>query len=167
MFKVIDLNDCPSNRWTGGQTKELFIYPPGSTYRERNFKFRLSIATTDVDESNFTNLPKIKRVLTILNGKLKLIFNREKEINLAPYEILHFSGEDEVKAFGKVKDFNLMLNGCKGDLNRKPFSKLEKHTFVFAYLISQEKFIITDEKSIEVDEKEDAIYGYILRDNIK
>ena len=58
--------------WSGGTTTELFIYPEGATYEDRNFKFRLSIATVESETSEFTPLAGVKRTLMLLHGELTL-----------------------------------------------------------------------------------------------
>ena len=42
------------SEWSGGKTKELAIYPPKCRYADRDFIFRLSSATVELDESDFT-----------------------------------------------------------------------------------------------------------------
>ena len=58
--------------WTGGQTKELAIYPPKSKYLDRNFIWRLSSATVETEESDFSKLPDYDRVLMVLEGEVVL-----------------------------------------------------------------------------------------------
>lgn len=54
--QVLTEHDYKTGTWVGGTSKQLFIYPPGGSYPDRNFKFRLSIATTSKEESTFTKL---------------------------------------------------------------------------------------------------------------
>ena len=42
------------SRWSGGNTRELAIYPEGAEYLDRDFLWRLSSADSDKEESSFT-----------------------------------------------------------------------------------------------------------------
>lgn len=115
--KLIKENDYITTEWSGGKTTQLFIYPEDSNYDARNFKFRLSSATVELGESEFTKLEGIHRFITPLNGELKLTHNHKDYINLKPFEIYEFDGGINTTSYGIVKDFNLMLgNGVKGEL---------------------------------------------------
>lgn len=46
-IKTIRKKQCKVSAWSGGITKELYIYPEGSSYLSRNFKWRLSSAQVD------------------------------------------------------------------------------------------------------------------------
>lgn len=114
-FKKITGDQIKSSSWSGGTTNEIYIYPEEGDYKARNFKWRISSATVELEESTFTKLPGVHRYITTLSGDLKLVHNGEKETVLRPYDINSFSGEIETRSFGKVTDFNLMLNeGIKG-----------------------------------------------------
>ena len=114
MIKKIE--NFVQSRWSGGVTTQLYIYPEDSSYSDRDFNFRISIATSDVEQSKFTYLPNIKRYLSILKGSLELTHeNGDKKI-LEPYEIYSFDGGIPIEAKGVVKDFNLMLKNCDGEL---------------------------------------------------
>lgn len=105
------------SNWSGGKTTELLIYPKTATYSERNFDFRISAATVEVEESVFTNLPKIKRHLMVTEGKTRLVHKDKYEITLNPFEKDSFMGDWETKSYGKASDFNLMMaEECYGDL---------------------------------------------------
>ncbi|TCU71613.1 HutD protein [Tissierella praeacuta] len=115
--KLIKENDYITTEWSGGKTTQLFIYPEDSNYDARNFKFRLSSATVELGESEFTKLEGMHRFITPLNGELKLTHNHKDYINLKPFEIYEFGGGINTTSYGIVKDFNLMLgNGVKGEL---------------------------------------------------
>lgn len=109
-LKKITRDKIKSSSWSGGTTNEIYIYPEESDYKTRNFNWRISSATVELEESTFTKLPGIHRYITTLSGDLKLVHNGEKEIVLRPYDIHSFSGEIETRSFGKVTDFNLMLS---------------------------------------------------------
>ena len=56
-YQIIKAESFTTSPWNGGSTTELFIYPMTSKYTSRNFHFRLSTATVNVEESTFTSLP--------------------------------------------------------------------------------------------------------------
>ena len=66
-------------------------------------------------ESTFTKLEGIKRIISILEGKMELSHKNRYNITLMPYEIDRFIGDWDTSSKGKVKDFNLMLKDCDGD----------------------------------------------------
>ena len=97
-----------SKAWSGGTSTELFIFPPTSSYEQRDFDIRLSRATIDVAESKFTSLPGISRILMILSGSVYLTLDGKEKIKLHPFNQLAFAGGQEVIALGKCSDFNIM-----------------------------------------------------------
>ena len=104
------LNSFKATQWSGGNTTELFIYPPTSSYSERNFGFRLSTASVEVANSTFTPLPGFERNLLVLDGKMSLTYNGETHETIAKFEVATFDGGWETKSEGTCTDFNLMTN---------------------------------------------------------
>ncbi|MBK6834471.1 MAG: HutD family protein [Bacteroidetes bacterium] len=124
--------------WSGGTTTELFIYPEEAEYSERNFDFRISTATVEVEESNFTQLPGYKRILMILQGELFIEHKNQHNKILQQYQCDEFHGEWETKAKGKVVDFNLMMKvGWNGSLSIDTLSADANKS----YLYNESKFI--------------------------
>lgn len=116
-IKIIKKDEFITSKWSGGKTTEMFIYPKGSNYESLDFKCRISSATVELEESQFTKLKKVNRFITTLNKELKLTHDSQNYIELKPYEIYEFDGEISTSSIGKVVDFNLMLaNGAKGYL---------------------------------------------------
>lgn len=116
-----------TSTWSGGKTTQLFIYPENSNYNKRNFKVRISSATVELEESNFTKLVGVHRFITPLDSNLKLTHDGETFRDLEPFEIYEFDGSLMTTSFGKVKDFNLMLaNGAKGGLRSFHVSENEE-----------------------------------------
>ena len=109
-IKVIKKEKLSISKWSGGTTTQLYIYPENELYENRNFKFRISSAKVDLEESTFTKLPNIKRKIMILDGKLKLVHENHHEITLEKFDQDTFYGDWNTKSYGKVTDFNLMLN---------------------------------------------------------
>lgn len=119
--------DFVTSKWSGGSTTELYIYPPQSVYREGNFKCRISSATVEVEKSEFTSLPGVKRYLSIFSGELKMVHGEKEEVILEPFEVDCFDGGVPTVSYGKVVDFNLMLkNGADGEMQVKEMQAEEK-----------------------------------------
>lgn len=114
-MRVITEENMNTTEWSGGKTTEMLIYPQSSTYAERNFRFRISSATVEEESSIFTELPGIERHLVVLDGEIDLKIEKQ-EFHLAPFESIVFQGGDKTSSKGKCVDFNLMLNGCRGNL---------------------------------------------------
>ena len=98
--------DFKTSNWSGGITTELFIYPREADYKKRDFLFRLSSATVDLDRSDFTPLPGFFRFISPLNGDLKISHDEKNFTKLKPYEVYAFDGGAKT---GRVRDFNLMV----------------------------------------------------------
>lgn len=118
-MKIIHLcaEDFKTSTWSGGTTTELYLYPEEGSYAQRDFKFRISSATVDLEESDFTLLPGVERFITPLEGSFSLTHPGCAAVDLPtlakPYR---FSGEIPTHCVGKATDFNLMLKGCGGKM---------------------------------------------------
>lgn len=117
-MKKLNQSSYNTTEWSGGTTTELFISPEGSNFKERNFDFRLSIATIEVSSSDFTQLPETNRTLLLLEGELKLIHENHHESFLMPFSQDTFDGGWNTHSIGIAKDFNLMTKGkTKGNVH--------------------------------------------------
>ena len=101
--------DYITTRWSGGATTELLIRPRGAVYGQRDFLFRVSSATVELDESTFTPLPDYDRLIATLEGEIDLIHDGGDSIHLRPYEVHAFDGGSATRSYGRCRDFNLML----------------------------------------------------------
>lgn len=148
-------DDYITTEWSGGKTTQLFIYPEDSSYKELNFKFRLSSATVELEKSEFTKLEGVYRFITPLDNELKLTHTHKNYISLKPFEIYEFDGGLDTTSYGRVRDFNLMLmNGIKGKLESiyidKEYLLVEeissdfKEVFYFIYAYKDEIYIDVD-----------------------
>ena len=108
-YRIIKPEEYETGVWSGGTTTQLAIYPPGASYADRNFMFRLSSATVDTEQSEFTHLPDYDRWLMIFEGSARLVHSSEREVTLNPYESDAFDGGISTVSFGRVTDYNLML----------------------------------------------------------
>lgn len=117
-IKIIRKPEQLTNIWSGGTTTQLYIYPEDADYSKRNFMWRISSAKVDAEESEFTNLPGIWRLIMVLEGEMTLEHKGHHSVHLKPYEQDSFSGEWTTHSRGRVRDFNLMMaEGCRGYLN--------------------------------------------------
>ena len=101
--------DYRVSRWSGGETREFLLFPESASYAGRDFLWRVSSATVELPESDFTPLPDYRRFLTPLSGALKLSQDGGPFRTLGALEVLPFDGGAETKSRGEVTDFNLML----------------------------------------------------------
>lgn len=116
-FIVRKKAEFQTSRWSGGSTTQLYLYPENSSYSEGNFQCRISSAAVEVDKSDFTSLPGVKRYLSIFEGNLEMVHGEADRVCLQPYEVDCFDGGVPTVSFGRVTDFNLMLkNGAEGKM---------------------------------------------------
>ena len=101
--------DFSVSKWMGGKTKELAIFPPDSKYIDRDFIWRLSSATVELEESDFSKLPDYDRVLMVMEGSAVLTYDGKKSIRLKELEQDSFDGGAKTKSYGKITDFNVMV----------------------------------------------------------
>lgn len=108
-------NHFHTSQWSGGTTTELFLYPEGGSYAARDFLFRISSATVELRESDFTALPGVERYITPLAGSFTLTHPGLPPVELTPLTAPYrFSGGIATHCVGRATDFNLMLKGCEG-----------------------------------------------------
>ena len=98
-----------TSTWSGGTTTQIAIGPEGAVYANRDFLYRISSATVDLEQSDFTALPDYNRYISTLEGEIDVVHNGGQPIHLAPYSIHFFDGGADTKSFGRCRDFNLML----------------------------------------------------------
>ena len=141
-FEILKKEDFTTNRWSGGDTTEFYIYPENRSYKEREFLFRLSRATIEIEKSDFTPLHNVKRKLFLLDGQLELIHENHHSKLLNPLEFDTFSGSWNTKSIGKATDFNLMMKGntsghysCIQTKNKVRVSESLMSDFTFIYVI--------------------------------
>ena len=108
-MRIIKREHCSVSHWSGGKTSEIAIVPPESLYANRDFLWRVSSATVEVEESDFTPLPDYQRWLVLLEGSLLLSHGGGHPFQLEPYSVHAFDGGEATHALGCCRDFNLML----------------------------------------------------------
>ena len=104
--------------WSGGVTNQLAIAPEGAVYADRDFLWRLSSATVELERSDFTPLPDYNRWLSVLEGEIRVKVGEEEPFVLSPLGICRFDGGIPVESWGTCTDYNLMLRKgrCAGSL---------------------------------------------------
>lgn len=107
-----------TSQWSGGTTTQIAIAPEGALYADRDFLWRVSSATVELERSDFTPLPQYNRFISLLSGEMILAHDGGAEHALAPYEVCKFDGASETVSKGKCVDFNLMVrkDQVDGDL---------------------------------------------------
>lgn len=112
------------SRWSGGATTQIAIMPPDAAYQDRDFLWRVSSATVEDGESEFTPLPDYNRWILLLDGAIDLTHGGGGPLRLEPYEPHAFDGGEHTRSRGRCTDFNLMLRKgkCAGTLRAVQFS---------------------------------------------
>lgn len=127
--------------WSGGTTTELYIHPAKGSYAQRFFDFRLSMATIEVEHSEFTPLPGISRKTLILEGEIQLQHEDQDAFPLQKFEVASYEGGWRTSSDGMCTDFNLMTQGTtKGNLEGRVLENGEQvvlprsaHAFVYVH----------------------------------
>ena len=133
MIKVLTLKDFKVSAWSGGTTTQLFIYPTTANYAERNFIFRLSTATVDVNRSDFTVLPDVTRYIMPLTSPFTLTHDGNPPVFLEVTKPHKFDGGAKTVCEGSGKDFNLMLKSADGNMLFTDKITVTDNDFCFVY----------------------------------
>ena len=117
-YQLYKKEEFRESRWTGGVTREIAIWPETAKYIDRNFIWRLSTATCELDESDFSKLEDYDRVLMVLEGEVVLSHEGQRVARLKELEQDRFDGAYKTRSFGKITDYNLMVRkGNEGYLD--------------------------------------------------
>lgn len=109
-FKKYTYQDFSRNDWSGGTSTQLVIYPSESDLSKQNFEFRISTASIDVEESQFTQFFFHKRIICSLLNPITLIHSDIQPFYLTPLVPYSFDGGMTTKCIGKTIDFNVIFN---------------------------------------------------------
>ena len=108
---LLRANDFQVSDWSGGKTKQLYLSPPTGHYGKRDFDYRLSTATVEVAESEFSDLSGFHRILMSLDHPLRLLnASQQEEKVLEPFTPYFFEGSDSITSRGTCTDFNLIYS---------------------------------------------------------
>jgi environmental stress-induced protein Ves len=108
---VLHKTDYVTTQWTGGSTTQMLILPRRANYAKRNFEIRISAASIEIPESNFTSLPGVLRSLVLLKGALLLSSKGKGNQLLLPGDVTNFNGKETIHCKGTGSDYNVMLKG--------------------------------------------------------
>lgn len=108
-WKKLTERDYRRSVWSGGKTTQIAIAPEGASYGDRDFLWRVSSATVETEESDFTLLPDYRRRICALEGTMVLRHGEGAPLRLEPYRIHSFDGAEQTHSAGCCRDFNLML----------------------------------------------------------
>jgi len=106
---LLKSSDYAVSQWSGGSTTQIAIEPATALYADRDFTWRLSSATVELDESLFTALPDYNRLIATLSAPIELCHDGGERFTLQPRAVHAFDGGAETQCWGKCVDFNLML----------------------------------------------------------
>lgn len=158
-YQIYKQEDYITSQWSGGTTTQLGIFPKGSLYADRQFIWRLSSATIDVEESDFTPLGDYNRILMVLKGQVILSHEDIRTVKLNTLEVDYFDGAYTTKSYGKITDYNLMTR-------KDHVGKLEKVTLTgenkkvnFEKAMSLGIFITGEYGIISIDGHSEMIRG--------
>ena len=135
---LLRANDFQVSDWSGGKTKQLYLSPPTGHYSKRDFDYRLSTATVELAESQFSDLSGFHRILMSLDHTLHLHnASRQEETVLAPFTPYVFEGSDSITSRGTCTDFNLIYNDhYQGQMiaisNGQELSRDDEIQFIYA-----------------------------------
>lgn len=135
---LLRANDFQVSDWSGGKTKQLYLFPPTGHYGKREFDYRLSTATVELAESQFSDLSGFHRILMSLDHTLHLHnASRQEETVLAPFTPYFFEGSDSITSRGTCTDFNLIYSDhYQGQMlaisDREELSQDEAIQFIYA-----------------------------------
>ena len=137
-ISLLRANDFQVSDWSGGKTKQLYLSPPTGHYGKRDFDYRLSTATVEVAESEFSDLSGFHRILMSLDHTLNLHnASRQEETVLDPFTPYFFEGSDSITSRGTCTDFNLIYsNHYQGQMiavsNKQVLIRDEEIQFIYA-----------------------------------
>lgn len=107
--QIISLHTLEASTWSGGKTYQYYIAPESAQYANRNFLYRISSATIDIAESQFTQFEGYNRYLVMLDNDLNIKHNGITK-SFKPLEVFSFYSEDDIISYSKGSDFNLMVS---------------------------------------------------------
>ena len=175
-LKIYNKTNFKTSNWSGGSTKELYIFFFFFSYVNRDFSIRISSAKVEVEKSEFTSFPGVSRKLMVLDGNLKINHENHHSINLGPLEVDSFMGDWKTTSVGICTDFNVMTQGeLKSELtslvlptNKKQELKIDRSwSSVFIYLHSGNIEITVFGKKAMLSSGELLVMEYWKYDSIK
>ena len=156
-YHLLRKNDHQTSRWSGGETTQVFLYPPTGVYEPGKFDYRISTASVEIEESIFSALPGYKRLLMSLTNPLELTHEAVSHTThkiMKPFEVDEFDGADNTKSVGECQDFNVIFKptyssemSAKSSVNNRQLLPCIRYFF---YMLTQGKMTYTDEKGVHI-----------------
>lgn len=142
MWQKIDKSMFQQTKWAGGTTTQMAIWPENGDYSKRDFIYRISQASVELESSTFTPLEGVNRHITTTEGELKLRHEGGEWHTLLPFDVYRFNGGLHTEAMGLVKDFNLMTKGsaegemltirlCEGEVYERASRGMNSHLWLY------------------------------------
>ncbi|MGT2887602.1 HutD family protein [Streptococcus didelphis] len=159
-LSINHFKDFKELSWSGGKTRELYLFPPSGNYAKREFDFRLSQSSVTLPTSVFSQLEGYHRLLMPLDRSLILINKtRQSRKHLQVFETYYFWGGDNIVSQGQCFDLNLMYNNkYKGQL----FAISQADNSIYQNSPIQMLYALTD-LSYEIN---DGDRGYLEKDHL-
>jgi len=131
--RVLRARDRRATPWKngGGVTREIAVFPPGVDLDA--FDWRVSMATVSTG-GPFSRFPGVDRVLSVLEGELRLTFDSGAALNLTPRSApAAFAGDVPVQAetpINPATDLNVMTrrDRVRASVTRVAFEKSQTLT---------------------------------------
>lgn len=146
-ISIITKDEIVPSIWSGGETFEYFIYPPNSSYTERNFLFRISTATINLVPSNFTRFNNFNRFLVMLDNDLNIINNGALE-TYKRNEIFSFDSNNTITSNTMGTDFNLMIHKSIGEASVQIVNNVvqTQDQFIFLFALTNSLLHLNSEQ---------------------
>lgn len=145
--KIVKPDEYKVSEWSGGTTKQLYLYPENAEFEVGAFDYRISSAEVMLDTSVFTSLPGYQRIIMPLKNQLRLVHEVE-EIELAEYQTHYFDGDERTVSYGKCTDFNLIYKpeytGEMKALSGGEQMKVAENTVCYFYALEQVTVNVAD-----------------------
>lgn len=112
-INVLTSKNYVQSTWSGGETTQVYLFPPQGRYELGQFDFRISTASVLLEQSNFSSLPGYQRIIMSLDHPIKLIHqnllqDQSRVVHLQPFTVDFFDGAEKTTSFGQCQDFNLI-----------------------------------------------------------
>ena len=109
MLRKLTKSSYVKMRWLGGSTTQLAIWPENSVYSDGDFLWRISSATVDLGESDFTALAGYERFIMTLDNSVMLTHGGAETVKLPPFAVHEFDGDVPTHSVGRCTNFNLAV----------------------------------------------------------
>lgn len=157
LCRLTKKEELSTNAWSGGKTTQLFLYPPESSYVNRDFLVRISSADVEEDSSVFTVLPGFHRILMPLDSEMRLVYEGHGEVAMQPFQAAEFDGGWNTTSYGKCTDIGIMLAaGWQGELRSEMGEYALRPGFTGVYAL-------TDGVSVRVQNGEKSIENILMQ----